>query len=136
MFQLSTATLICLSGMAVAGFAAFDVESGTRLAHSETLDSLRCSVVTRELGHAVEISGKVTAQEEVNGDYTLRIRKASGSGDAIIHQSGAFSVSSGRTSTLGEATLSGTGGSYMADLELTVNGQILRCLGASTDSAI
>ena len=136
MFQLSTAALICLSGAAVVSLVAFDGRSDVHQVYVEPVHGLRCAVITRDLGDAVEISGKITSDHAVHGDYALTIRKASGAGQAIIDQSGAFSVASGRTTTLGQATLGGSSGAYEADLELTVNGQRLRCLGAGTQTDI
>lgn len=136
MFQFSTAALICLSGAAVVTLTAFDGRTDAHQVHLEPAQGLRCAVITRDLGDAVEISGKITSDHAVHGNYELTIRKASGAGQAIIDQSGAFSVTSGRTTTLGQATLGGSSGSYMADLELTVDGQRLRCLGAGTQTDI
>ena len=136
MFQLSTAALICLSGAAVVSLAAFDGRSDAHQVHVEPAHGLRCAVITRDLGDAVEISGKITSDHAVQGDYALTIRKASGAGQAIIDQTGAFSVASGRTTTLGQATLGGSSGSYKAELQLTVKGQHLRCLGAGTQTDI
>lgn len=136
MFHLSTAALLCVSGAAVVSIAAFDGRSEAHQVHVEPAHGLRCEVITRDLGDAVDISGKVTSDRALSGNYALKIRKSSGGGQAIIDQSGAFSVGPGRTATLGQATLGGSPGAYEADLDLTVNGQRLRCLGAGTQTDI
>ena len=135
MAQFSTAAFICLAGAALS-MAAFADKTNVPHVAVEEAPGLRCAIVTRDLGDAVEISGKVTADHSVSGDYALQIRNASGAGQAIIDQSGAFSVTSGRTTTLAQATLGGAPGSYVAALELTVDGQRLRCLGAGQQTAI
>ena len=102
----------------------------------ETQDSpaqgLRCSIVTHDLGDAVEISGKVSADRPVAGAYALSIRQSSVTGQSMIDQSGDFSVDAGRTVTLGQAVLGGAPSGYHAELELTVDGQRLLCLGADS----
>lgn len=136
MLQLPTVAALCLSGAAVVSLASFGGETDARTVSLEPVHGLRCAVVTRDLGDSVEISGKVTSDKAVRGDYALKIRNASGGGHAIIDQSGEFSVDPGRTTTLGQATLGGVSGSYQAELELTINGQRLRCLGAGTHTDI
>lgn len=135
MVPFSTAALVCIAGAAVS-VAAFADKTHIHTISVERAPGLRCAIVTRDFGDAVEISGKVTADHAVSGDYALKIRNASGAGQAIINQSGPFSVTSGRTTTLGQATLGGPSRSYEADLELTVNGQRLRCLGAGIETDI
>lgn len=135
MVRFSTAALICITGAAVS-MAAFADKTRVTQVSVEDAPGLRCAIVTRDIGDAVEISGKVTADHTVSGDYALKIRNASGAGQAIIDQSGPFSVASGRTTTLGQATLGGTSQSYEADLELIVDGQRLRCLGAGIKTDI
>ena len=135
MVQFSTAAIICLTGAAVS-MAAFADKTQVRQVAVEEAPGLRCAIVTRDLGDAVEISGKVTADHAVSGKYVLKIRNASSAGQAVIDQSGSFSVTSGRTTTLGQATLGGASQSYKADLELTVDGHRLRCLGAGIETDI
>lgn len=95
---------------------------------------LRCAIVTHDLGDAVEISGTVTAERAVDGSYALTIRQKSAGGQAMIDQSGDFSVAPGRTVRLGEAVLGGSPGAYKAELDLIVDGQRLRCRGADHDT--
>lgn len=136
MFQMPTTALICISGAAVISIAGAASQTGAHQAHVGPALGLRCEVVTRDLGDSVEFSGKITADHALAGDYTLKIRKVSGAGHAMIDQSGAFSVASGRTATIGQATLSGSPGHYKADLELNLDGQSLHCLGAGAQTEI
>lgn len=119
---LAGAVALTLSGIVTRGDAH---ETGERPG-----GGVRCAVVTRDLGDAVEISGKVTADRAVSGAYALSIRQSGSAGQAMIDQSGDFTAGPGRTVTLGEAVLGGAPAGYRAELELTVNGQRLRCRGA------
>lgn len=136
MFQLPKTALIILSGAAVISVAGAASQTDAHQVYGTSSHDLRCEVVTRDLGGAVEISGKLTADHDIAGEYELRIRKTSGGGHAMIDQSGAFTAASGRTVTLGQATLGGTPGSYEADLELTIKGQHMHCLGAGAHTDI
>lgn len=133
MLQFPSLVVLCASGAAVIGALS---ESRVTHVHDEHVaHNLRCSVVARDFGDAVEIAGKVTADRDVEGAYALQIRNASGAGHALIDQTGDFSVMSGRTTTIGQTTLGGTIESYDAELDLFVDGQRLRCfgIGARTD---
>lgn len=136
MFQLPAAAVVCLSSAALVGTIAFDSGAEAHDISFEPAHGLRCAVITRDFGDTVEIGGKVTSDRSVSGNYTLKIKKVSDTGHAVVDQSGDFSVTSGRTITLSQATLGGTSGSYETHLELTVNGQRLRCLGAGTRTDI
>ncbi len=89
--------------------------------------TLRCAVVTRDLGGSVEFSGKVSAAQNTFGTYEMSIRQSSYAGSAVINQSGEFDVAAGRMVTLGQAVLGGAPQSYRAELYLNVGGQRLRC---------
>lgn len=129
--KLPTAALVILAAGSATAFGTFVGKGEAHETARVTAEGLRCAIVTRDLGDAVQISGKVTAERDVSGDYALSIRQSSGGGQAVIDQGGEFTVAAGRTVTLGEATIGGTAQSYIADLELTVNGQRLRCRPAA-----
>ena len=90
-------------------------------------DGLRCEIVTRDLGHMVEITGKVTARQATDGTYAIKIRQDAGGNRALIDQSGDFSVGQGRTVTLSETALGGRARDYRVELVVTTDGQRLYC---------
>ncbi|MEL7255659.1 MAG: curli-like amyloid fiber formation chaperone CsgH [Pseudomonadota bacterium] len=135
MLKFPMIAMICASGAAVISIASLTGQTDAHQMRTQAL-GLRCEVVTRDLGDAVEIAGKVTSDRKVRGDYTLHIRNVSDQGDALIDQSGAFSVGAGRTKTLGQATLGGAPGHYDADLTLTIDGARVTCLGTGADIEI
>jgi hypothetical protein len=136
MSSLPLVTAVCVSSAALVGFASLVGSSDAHESPVHETAGLRCLVVTHDLGDAVEISGKVIADHSVSGDYSFSIRHASSSGNAVIDQSGPFTVDAGRTTTLGQATLGGSARSYDADLSLTVGGAKLRCFGAHENNDI
>ncbi|WP_157933040.1 curli-like amyloid fiber formation chaperone CsgH [Roseovarius salinarum] len=95
---------------------------------------VRCAIAIRDLGGSVEISGKVKSDVATHGHYEMTIRQSSGAGSTMIDQSGDFTLGAGRMTTLGQAVLGGTPGSYDVDLHLDVDGQRLRC-AAQDDAA-
>ncbi|MEQ8895858.1 MAG: curli-like amyloid fiber formation chaperone CsgH [Roseovarius sp.] len=129
--KIPTAALVILAAGSATAFGAFVGQGEAHETARASAEGLRCAVVTRDLGDAVQITGKVTAERDVSGQYELSIRQTSGGGQAVIDQGGDFTVGAGRTVTLGEATMGGTAQSYTAELDLTVNGQRLRCRPAT-----
>ena len=130
---LPKTVLAVLAGGAALAVTGIVTQTSAHETHTAPKSGLRCSIVTHDLGDAVEISGKVSADRPVAGAYALSIRQSNSAGQAMIDQSGDFTVDAGRTVTLGQAILGGTPSGYHAELELTVEGQRLRCLGADSE---
>ena len=122
-----TPAALCLAAGSAIALTGFVNRTDAHETVTPDTGGLRCVVVTHDLGDAVEISGKVTSDHAVSGAYALTIRQSSSGGQAMIDQSGDFTVAKGRTVTLGQATLGGAPQSYRAELTLTVDGQRLRC---------
>lgn len=119
-----------LAGGAAVALAGIVSQGAAHETTSRPAEGLRCAIVTHDLGDAVEISGIVSADRPVSGAYALTIRHQGAGGQAMIDQSGDFSVAPGRSTTLGEAMLGGPASAYRAELELTVDGRRLLCRGA------
>ena len=131
-----TPTVPAMAGCAVMALAAC-VEPSTaqnRFATKHVAKPVQCAVVIRDLGDTVEISGKVRSDQNIDGRYAFAIRQQSGSGSALIDQSGEFSVQAGRMVTLGQAVLSGPAQSYDADLKVISGGHTYTC-SAQDDAA-
>lgn len=136
MIAIPKTALFCMAGASLVTLAGLVGRSDAHETSGQHTDGLRCLVVTHDLGDAVEISGKVTSDHTVHGVYTFNIRQSSGGGQAVIDQSGPFSVDPSRTTTLGQAVLGGVAQGYRAELELTVSGKRLTCSAADTHKEI
>ncbi|MEQ9258789.1 MAG: curli-like amyloid fiber formation chaperone CsgH [Roseovarius sp.] len=122
-----TIPLILAASAALAGLGAVSQGGAHEAGAGAAEAGFSCAIVTRDLGGTVEISGKVSARQAAYGEYALTIRQRSAAGQALIDQSGEFSVGEGRTVTLGQTSLGGTPGAYHADLTVTVGGRTYRC---------
>lgn len=86
-------------------------------------DRLSCEIAAHPSGGMTAIEGLAHAGESLSGSYRLTIS----GGGSNIRQGGAFDASAGETVTLGSATLGGSSGGYDVELELTTNGDTVRC---------
>lgn len=124
---------LCLVGTLALGSVAFVNQTDAHETQVSKASDLRCVALLRDVGSGVEISGKVTSSRYVSGDYSMKVRKASGGNQALINMGGDFEVGSGRTVTLGQATLNGRASAFDTDLKITVDGKTMRCLSTYND---
>ncbi|KQT82762.1 curli-like amyloid fiber formation chaperone CsgH [Aurantimonas sp. Leaf443] len=78
--------------------------------------------VSRQAG-TIGLTALATAENTISGSYSLSV---SGTG-TNIQQSGPFHAVPGRPATLGTVTLGSNGGTYQANLDLTIAGDTLSC---------
>ncbi|WP_416356496.1 curli-like amyloid fiber formation chaperone CsgH [Aureimonas phyllosphaerae] len=104
---------------AVASLAA----AGLTTAAPREAGPARCEIRLDRTGGSVTLTALAHADKRVAGRYSLRV---SGAG-TDIRQGGPFEAAPGRTTTLGTVSLSLSGGSARADLDLDVGGETLSC---------
>ena len=107
-------------GLGLAGFA---ISAG----QAESTDGpVRCEIQANTQNGMVAMQGVVHADVAVSGSYRFRVASAGGGGNSKISQGGAFSAGPDDAVTLGNVMLGG-GGSYDASLEVTSNGETIKC---------
>ena len=113
-------------GLAAAACGIPASEAGTA-SSSRSAGPVRCEISITDSRGATTIEGRVSADRPVSGTYRLAISSRSSGGQAMINQSGDFTASPATPATLGQTSLGGPRGQYAADLEVSVNGERLRC---------
>ncbi|EYD75453.1 hypothetical protein Rumeso_02936 [Rubellimicrobium mesophilum DSM 19309] len=82
-----------------------------------------CSLVARPEGGGTGLEALLQAREAISATYALKVR---GPG-VSIDQGGDLSLAAGETTTLGQASISGTADSLDASLTVTVGGRTYGC---------
>ena len=88
---------------------------------------MSCAVEMHDTGRMVEITARLAAEEDIEGTYSLEIRKTSRGGSANIRQGGAFALEAGEDVTLGRSMMSGDPEDFDIDFTLEWNGTRLTC---------
>ena len=88
---------------------------------------MRCEISITGTPGATTFEGRINADRTVHGTYRMAISNRSSGGQAMIDQSGDFTAGPRMPAILGQTTLGGSRGQYRADLEVSVDGQRLRC---------
>lgn len=90
-------------------------------------EPLQCEIhVSRQAGR-VALEAVVTTHATTSGSYELRVSGTGDSGASDISQSGDFSLATGETRAIGEVTLAGDSGTYVARLAVTTATAVHRC---------
>jgi hypothetical protein len=87
-----------------------------------------CSIVQQQVGHRVQVRGRVVGRQEAQGNFSLQVIKSGPSGSSTISQSGTFSINAGREKLLGLAVFNTEPGvHFTAELSLRVDRQTFTC---------
>jgi hypothetical protein len=95
---------------------------------------IRCEIKVRDQGGSVSLEGAVFADKAIQGAYHFRVNKSGGGGSANIDQRGEFTAGPDAPERLGSVALSANGGTYIAKLTISADGQTFECsekVGAS-----
>lgn len=115
-----SALVLALSALALGGAL------GPLTAGSDNMP-LHCEIVPRPSGQGITLEARTTAEDAVEGVYSLDIRQKSGSGSTVIRQGGDFSLRAGETKVLGRVTLGHDPAGYEARLLLRADGHEIAC---------
>lgn len=88
---------------------------------------LRCEIKVKDQGGNVALEGIVRADAATEGAYHFRVSKSGGGGSANIDQRGDFKAGPDNPGRLGSVMLGTNGGTYVAKLTVTANGQTFEC---------
>lgn len=111
--------------------AALFVALGVGVAASSEAETtplpMRCAVEMNQTGRMVEITARLSADEAIEGTYSLEIHKSSRGGSANMRQGGPFALEAGEDVTLGRSMMSGKPADFDIDFTLDWNGLTLTC---------
>jgi hypothetical protein len=88
---------------------------------------VRCEIKVKDQGNSVSLEGSVFAAKTTQGDYHFRVNKSGGGGSANIDQRGEFRAGPNNPGRFGNVTLGTNGGSYVAKLTVTADGETIEC---------
>jgi hypothetical protein len=88
---------------------------------------LACEIRIKEGASGMTLEGVVRSKTAVSGTYRFEIEAAGGGGSSDISQSGRFSADAGAPAVLGKVMLGGEGGSFVARLAVSANGERHEC---------
>jgi hypothetical protein len=89
--------------------------------------AMRCEIKVKNQGGNVALEGIVRADAATAGAYHFRVNKSGGGGSANIDQRGEFKAGPDNPGRLGSVTLGSNGGTYVAKLTVTADGQTFEC---------
>lgn len=88
---------------------------------------VRCEIKVKDQGGSVSLEGLVFVEKVTQGAYHLRVGKSGGGGSASIDQRGDFKAGPNAPERLGTVTLGSNGGTYIAKLTITTDGETTEC---------
>ncbi len=88
---------------------------------------LDCAVELSQTGRMVEITARLSAEQDIAGSYSLEIARHGRGGSARMRQGGAFALEAGERAVLGRSMMSGMPADFDIDLTLEWDGLTLRC---------
>jgi hypothetical protein len=88
---------------------------------------VRCEIKVKDQGGTVALEGIVRADATTQGSYHFRVIKSGGGGSANIDQRGEFKAGPDNPGQLGSVMLGSNGGTYVAKLTVTADGQTFEC---------
>jgi hypothetical protein len=112
-------------GLGVIGAIACCIEGAA--AADQAPQPLRCEIEVDERANGVVLRGVVFAKTAITGSYEFRASQSGAVGDSNVTQSGGFTVGPAAPITIGNITLGGVGGVYVAKLKITWNGTSIEC---------
>jgi hypothetical protein len=123
-FGLGFAAVVVAACAAVAGGLGIGPSAAETAQVAEgTSLPFACSLVARAQSGGTDLEAVLQAREAISASYALTVR---GPGIAI-DQGGDLTLGAGETTTLGQASVSGTASSLDATLTVTVGGQTYTC---------
>jgi hypothetical protein len=88
---------------------------------------VRCEINVDDQGSSVALNSIIRADTATQGEYHFRVNKSGGGGSANIDQRGAFKAGPENPARLGSVTFGTNGGTYVAKLTVTADGQTIEC---------
>ncbi len=97
--------------------------------------AIMCSVVRENVGNQLRFRGRLVAPTQVQGSYSLRIKKIARSGSSVVSQTSSFTASPNKETFVGLASFNQDANArYDVQLTLQVGGQTYNC--KSDDEAL
>lgn len=121
MFPLSRGAVVVipLAGLAVLTVSGADAKSDK--------SPLKCQISVSNSGDGVTLKGIVFSSQQSHGEYRLSVKKSGSGGSADINQSGEFEAGPNVPTELGVVSLGLNGGSYVAKLRISTDGETTEC---------
>jgi len=90
-------------------------------------EPLRCEIQRISPGEMTSLQGVIETDKAVSGTYEFRVVSSGRGGQSNVRQGGAFSATSGGVVKLASIMVGGSGTSFDASLEITLNGKTIEC---------